>query len=619
MKTYYLKIRDKFINEIMLGAKKREYRLANEERQQIKVGDTLVLISNQNKRNFIKVTVKGIKTYPNWMEALKDNWQADFKNLYATLDEAVKECRKFYPQNEVDKYGIISFEIEPIHTIYKNISVLLDTNIIVKRESHNNVSFEVTNLFHWFDKENVKKYIHPLTKTELSTHKDEHIRQAMLTKANAYSELPSFLSETDDYFEYIVSKYPQDKNGLTDNALLQEVYNDNISILVTDDNLILLKAEELYIRNKVLTSAELLRIFENSYPKQIEYKMLAVKLKEFGEVDLNSAFFDTLREDYEGVKFDQWFKNKAQKHEKAYVFEGGTGLQGFLYLKIEEADEKDYTTISPPLSPKRRMKIGTFKILSSGFRLGERFLKIVFDNARKSNVEEIYVTLFEDKRDDVMRLKALMEQWGFCKHGRKVNGETVMVKSMRAYDKRNTPKYNYPVLKETRAYKFLPISYQYHTDLFPDMILENEDMHLYEDNLAHRYAIEKIYLTGAYTKGTRPGDLVLIYRMGEGPYKNYSSVVSGIAIIQEIVRTHDVEDCIKKCNNRSIFTEEQIREVYGRFPTIVKLLDYMPFKRKVTLNILREHGIVDRFSGPRSFDALTKEQYELICKLGMEE
>lgn len=619
MKSYYLKIRDKFINEIVHGSKRREYRLANEERRKIKVGDTLVLISNQNKRNFVKVTVKRIKTYPTWKEALKDNWQSDFQNLYTSLDDAIKECQRFYSRDAVERYGIISFEIEPIQTTYKNASVLLDTNIIVKRESSNNVSFEVTNLFHWFDKENIKKFIHPLTKDELSTHKDDRIRKAMLTKTGAYSELPNLPIETDEYFDSIVSKYPQDKNGRIDNALLKEVYNDNVGILVTDDNLILLKAEELYIRDKVLTSAELLRIFENDFPKQIEYKMLAVKLKEFSKVDLSSSFFDTLREDYEGVKFDQWFKKKAQNKEKAYVFEGDNGLQGFLYLKIEEMDEKDYATISPPLSAKRRLKVGTFKILSSGFRLGERFLKIIFDNARKSNVEEIYVTLFENKRDDVKRLKALMEQWGFRRYGYKINGEAVMVKSMSVYDYNNSPKFNYPLLKEAISYKFLPIYAQYHTDLFPDMILQNEDMHLYDDNLAHRYAIEKIYLTGARIKGTKPGDLVLIYRMGEGYYKNYSSVVSGIAIIQEIVQTKDVDDCIKKCKNRSIFTEEQIRKVYNSYSTIVKLLDYMPFKHKITLNTLREHDIIDEFSGPRSFDALTKEQFETICKLGMEE
>ena len=52
MKTYYLKIRDKFITDIKNRVKKHEYRLASPERMQAKVGDTFVLISNQNKENF---------------------------------------------------------------------------------------------------------------------------------------------------------------------------------------------------------------------------------------------------------------------------------------------------------------------------------------------------------------------------------------------------------------------------------------------------------------------------------------------------------------------------------------------------------------------------------------
>ena len=52
MKTYYFKIREKYINSIINGNKKREYRLANSERREIKVGDSIVLISNQNRKNY---------------------------------------------------------------------------------------------------------------------------------------------------------------------------------------------------------------------------------------------------------------------------------------------------------------------------------------------------------------------------------------------------------------------------------------------------------------------------------------------------------------------------------------------------------------------------------------
>ena len=618
MKTYYLKIRDKFISEIKSRVKKHEYRLASPERMQAKVGDTFVLISNQNRDNFVRATIKGIKVYNSWNEALIENWEQDFKNIFTSLEATLKECYKFYSKDEVDRYGIAVFEIEPLYIDYSKSSVLLDTNIFIKRESSNNVSFEISNLFKWFDKKQLKKYLHKNTIEKLKSHKDEKVKNAMLAKASSYDILPSFTSEKDDYFEYIVNQYSQDANSKIDNALLLEVYNDNVGILLTDDNAILKKAKDLFIRDKVVTSAELLEYFERTYPQNIEYKMLAVKLKRFDEVDINSTFFDTLREDYEGKKFDDWFKKKG--NEKAYVFEDNDEkLKGFLYLKIEDENE-NYSDIEPILSPKRRLKVGTFKIERTGVRLGERFLKIIFENAVKWEVDEVYVTLFESKRKEVVALKGIMEQWGFVKHGyKKSNGELVLVKDMKQYNATETPKFNYTILKQDRNNYFLPIYAKYHTDLFPDNILKNEDMHLYEDKLAHRYAIEKIYLTGAYNIKAKAGDILLIYRMGEGWYKNYSSVVTGMAIVQEVVKTKNVEECISICKDRSIFKEEEIRKIYRDRPTVLKVLDYKPFTHTVTLNELRNYDIVDKYSGPRSFTFIPQEQFDTIYKLGMEE
>lgn len=43
-------------------------------------------------------------------------------------------------------------------------------------------------------------------------------------------------------------------------------------------------------------------------------------------------------------------------------------LLSFLYLKVEDENE-NYSNINPQFSPKRRLKIGTFKVISNGFRL----------------------------------------------------------------------------------------------------------------------------------------------------------------------------------------------------------------------------------------------------------
>ena len=613
-----MKIRDKYISAVREGIKKHEYRLAEPERRQIRVGDNIILISNQNKSEYVRTTVKGRKIYRDWKEALEQNWQSDFKDLYSSLDEALKECYRFYTKQEVEEYGIISFDIEPCYVDYCSTPVLLDTNIVIKREGVSNVSFEVATLFNWFDKKNITRYVHAKSKDEISSYKDIRVRDALLLKLNSYNELPNFPVPTDDLFDSVVSRFANDENGRIDNALLKEIYNDNVGLLVTDDNLMLQKAEMLYMRDKVLSSAELLEKFESKFPKNIEYKMLAVRLKKFEDINLSDPFFDSLREDYEGQKFDQWFKKKGK--ESAYVFEDKSGIKGFLYLKIELSGERDYLKVSPILSPKKRLKIGTFKIDSSGFRLGERFLKIIFDNARENEVEEIYVTLFEDKRQDVIRLKTLLEQWGFVKHGYKNdNGELVLVKSMNVYDVTREPKLNYPLIKDGANAFILPIKAEYHTDLFPDKILKNENMHLYEENLAHRYAIEKIYLTGAFNIKAKQGDVILIYRMSDQWYKSYSSVVTGLAIVQDIIPTKNVEECISICKNRSIFDEQSIRSFYGQYPTVVKLLDFVSFKNPVTLQQLRELGVVDANSGPRPFTSVTKDQFDSIYNMGMED
>jgi hypothetical protein len=190
---------------------------------------------------------------------------------------------------------------------------------------------------------------------------------------------------------------------------------------------------------------------------------------------------------------------------------------------------------------------------------------------------------------------------------------------MKDYNEARSPKLNYPQLKKNFKTYILPIKAEYHTDLFPDKILRNEDIHLYEDNLAHRYALEKIYLSGVCHCKAKPGDIVLIYRMSNQWYKSYSSVITGLAIIQEVIQTKTVEECVNICKNRSIFDEAKIRKSYDKYHTVVKLLDYIVFKKPVTLQQLRDLNIVGETEGPRPFTPISKEQFDSICRLGMEE
>ena len=108
---------------------------------------------------------------------------------------------------------------------------------------------------------------------------------------------------------------------------------------------------------------------------------------------------------------------------------------------------------------KKSLKIGTFKVVSNGVRLGERFLKIVFDNALQNKVDEIYITIF-DKRDEQKRLIGLLEEWGFILHGKKQSSsgeELVYVRNFKTTFNPENPKLTYPFLSRKSKIFLVPI------------------------------------------------------------------------------------------------------------------------------------------------------------------
>ena len=146
-----------------------------------------------------------------------------------------------------------------------------------------------------------------------------------------------------------------------------------------------------------------------------------IQEKKFSDVNLNDDFFDSLRSDYPG--FDDWFRKKTD--DFAYTLERKDGLEGFLYLKIEDSIIED---VKPELPALKRLKIGTFKVNPHGTRLGERFIKIACDYAIKHDTQEIYTTIFQ-KHETLMNL---FKHFGFHDFGnRKQTGrdeEVVLIK-----------------------------------------------------------------------------------------------------------------------------------------------------------------------------------------------
>jgi len=268
---------------------------------------------------------------------------------------------------------------------------LLDTNIIIYREANYAPRRDIGVLFRWMDKLHYEKCIHPETIAEIRRHKDTSVVAAFEAKISNYQPLKTIAPESNE-IRSIRTKYDKDQNDHTDTSMLNEVISNRVSGLITEDRKIHKKAIELGIPERVFTIDAFLEKVTAENPSLSEYNVLSIQQEYFGNIDCNDSFFDSFRNDY--FEFNDWFNRKSD--EIAYICRSDQNeIIAFLYVKPERENE-NYSDITPIMPPKKRLKIGTLKVISNGFKIGERFLKIIFDNALRFTVNEIYVTLFNN-------------------------------------------------------------------------------------------------------------------------------------------------------------------------------------------------------------------------------
>ena len=491
---------------------------------------------------------------------------------------------------------------------------LLDTNVIIHRENTKATSFTIGKLFYWLDKLHYEKLIHPYSIDELRKYRNPQMQSLYDAKIDAYTDMRCIAPQTAE-FTALLSDTPKTANDQIDNQLLCELYCKRADILITEDRRMRLKADRLGLSERVFTINSFIEKCTNENPDLIDYKVLAVKKELFGNIDATDPFFATFREAYTG--FEDWFIKKS--NEEAYVCRTDAGaILGFLYLKTE-TEEENYSDIAPIFRPKRRLKVGTFKVEASGFRLGERFIKIIFDNAIERNVEEIYVTLYMN-RPELRMLYDLLVRWGFYKYGIKKNcngEEVVLIKKMTGYDISKSVKENFPNIRYNVQKFFLPIEAQYHTPLFPDSQLRTEGNFDYLGDKAHRYALQKVYISLSYKRDMRPGDLLVIYRKGTmAGRKAYESVVSTICVVDEVrYNFSSKEDYFKYCENRTVFDPETLNQLWEKHRNnllMVKFIFVKSLMKRITLGELWDSGIVPRNGGPRPFDHISDADFDTI-------
>lgn len=493
--------------------------------------------------------------------------------------------------------------------------VLLDTNIIIHREAAAIARPEIGSLFKWLDDLGYTKCVHPITVDEISAHKNPKIVNTFRAKITSYTILKTTAPDQPG-IEIIRTTVDKNSNDLNDTTLLNELVAGRVAMLITEDRGIHRKAKRLGVAVHVFTIDGFLEKVAAENPSLAEYKVLAVKTAYFGNINIEDQFFDSFRRDY--PEFNSWFNRKSD--EVAYVCaDNGGEIAAFLYVKVEGRNE-NYGDISPVMLSKKRLKIGTLKVESNGFKIGERFIKIIFDNAIKFEVEEIYVTVF-DRGDNKLRLISLLEDWGFIRHGvKRVHGaeELVYIRSCAPEElaQHHLARLTYPYAKPDTNKWILPIYPDYHTELFPDSILNTESPSDYIENTPNRYAISKVYISRSINRDINPGDLIVFYRTksGSGPAK-YTSVATTIGVVQRVdLDIRDLDHFIQLCRRRSVFGDEKLAEHWNydqaNRPFVVNFLYLYSFPKRMNLDALQDAGVIE--SAPRGFEPLTNDQFHTL-------
>lgn len=345
-----------------------------------------------------------------------------------------------------------------------------------------------------------------------------------------------------------------------------------------------------------------------------------IEFKSFSDINLQDTFFDSLREDY--PEFNAWFLGKSATQAKAFVADQNGHIIDFLYLKKEDGELGEADNIVPSLPAKKRLKIGTFKIEPRFTKRGERFIKKIMDIAIWGNYEEIYVTIFPKHE----RLIKIFRTYGFEEQAHKnhENGEAELVLIKNMHIRTGEILKDYPKVYPTDKEKYvLSIYPKYHTKLFPDSILNNEEGQRYQliKDISPTNGIHKIYL--CFMKDVdilKRGDILAIYRTSDRPgAAYYRSVITSICTVEEIKQKkdfHDIDEYIKYTNQYSIFNEQELREWFKKPNIIViKMLYNIALEKRVTRQYLIEELGVDPFIY-WGFFKITDDQFKGILKKG---
>lgn len=114
MKNYDMRLQEEPFENIVKGVKKIEYRLNDEKRKELRIGDTITFYKRPLEQESITVIITDLKYYDNLLDMYEATFEIDFKDRYEN-PQAVVDDTPYYSEEEIEECGCVAIHFEKIH------------------------------------------------------------------------------------------------------------------------------------------------------------------------------------------------------------------------------------------------------------------------------------------------------------------------------------------------------------------------------------------------------------------------------------------------------------------------------------------------------------------------
>lgn len=365
-------------------------------------------------------------------------------------------------------------------------------------------------------------------------------------------------------------------------AQLNWLCYDDVDFLITENTMSHKIARILDIDDKVFSIEGFIEKCSIEHLELDETLGVSIEKILFGELDYNDRFFNSFKAEYEPY-YHTWFKNKA--NDEVYVAKDlNNNIRGLLKLKIEE-QAIEAGDIIPAFKPAKRLKISSLKADYTSQKLGQRFMRIVFDTALRESVDEIYVTLFSNSPLR-RRLVGMISQWGFIYYGTKDGNEQVFVRSFRK-EVSNDLTACFPFCSFHKNKLIVPINRFYAAQLLPVSSVEKTT-----ELEPAKHAIKKVLILHQ-DAGTLESGSLLFFIQKSADEKSYELISLGV--VENVYRNFEKESSfVRRCRKRSTFSNNALHDFWlGSLekPIVVEFLYICHFEENILKSTFTEIGV----------------------------